>query len=369
MDFRDRVLLAPLTKGGNLPFRRLCVRLGARTTVSEMAYAWQVCKGSPTENALLRRHPDEPCFGVQLAVSRGDSAVQAAKIAQDRGANFIDINCGCPIHDVVKRGMGATLMRRPAALGRIVEAMVKELTVPLTVKLRLGWSEDDINVLEVAKTCVSAGAVAVALHGRTREQRYTRAANWDWVARLVAELSVPVIGNGDILTWYEARDLWQKSGCASVMLGRGALIKPWLFREIEENKEWEPTAEERVGVYMTFITMLKEHFRDDEKGRKRAMFFLPWHLGFFCRYRPLPESRWREASREHPLLQTRFPDEQGLGVLEQLLRDPREAVHARMAAELWESSSTEDAIERFLRLAAEFPPVSGELGEVATAHG
>lgn len=370
MDFRGRVLLAPLTKGGNLPFRRLCVASGCGTTMSEMAYSGQVVRGRPAELALLRRHPSEPCFGVQLAASRPDVAVAAGRVAVERGADFVDLNCGCPIHDTVRRGMGAVLLQRPAQLGRVVEAMVRELPVPITVKIRLGWSESRQNAGEIAAVVEASGASALAVHGRTREQRYTRAADWDAIGRLCAERTIPIIGNGDVLTWYEAEDLQRKSGCAALMVGRGALIKPWLFREIAERREIEPDAAERAAIYFEFVRHLKEHFRDDDKGRKRAMFFLPWHLGFFCRYRPLPAARFREQARVHPLLQTRMDDRGGeLPLLERLLRDPREEVHGRLAAELWEAGDRDEAVERLLAVAAEVPPVAGEAGEIATAHG
>jgi len=369
MDFRGRVVLAPLTKGGSLPFRRLCTSFGCRTTMSEMAYAGQVLRRRPTELALLRKHPDEACFGVQLAASKPEPAVQAGLLAVERGAAFLDLNCGCPIHDVVRRGMGATLLQRPAHLGRLVEAMVRGLPVPVTVKIRLGWKEGDDSAREIARIVEESGAAALAVHGRSREQRYTKAADWNAVGQIVADRSIPVIGNGDILTWYEAHDLQAGSGCASLMLGRGALIKPWLFQEIAEQREIEPTAEERVGIQRRFVGFLKEHFRDDDKGRKRAMFFLPWHLGFFCRYRPLPAARFREQSRRHPLLQTRQPDDEDLPPLEALLRDPREEVHALMAAVLWDAADDGDAVARLLELAELHPPRPGEAGEVATAHG
>ena len=369
MDFRGRVFLAPLTKGGNLPFRRLCLRHGCTTTMSEMAYSYQVVRRSKTELALLRKHAEETCFGVQIAASKAPDAIAAGLAAVERGASWIDINCGCPIHDVVRRGMGAVLLQRPAHLGRLVAEMVKALPVPVTVKIRLGWSEDDKNASEVARIAEESGAAAIAVHGRTREQRYSRAADWEWVARITSERSVPVIGNGDILTWYEAEDLWQKSGCASIMIGRGPLMKPWLFREIADKQPWEPTAEERVAVYRQLAVFMKEHFRDDAKGRERAMRFLPWHFEFFCRYRPLPAAQWREAAKVHPLMQTRMEAGDGLSVLERLLRDPREDVHARIAGELWDSVDDGDAVVRLTAVAAAFPPVSGEAGEVATAHG
>ena len=363
------MILAPLTKGGNLPFRRLCVEHGARVTMSEMAYSRQVCRRSKSELALLRKHPTEPCFGVQLAASRPEEAVRAGMAAVERGASFIDLNCGCPIHDVVRRGMGATLLRRPAALARLVEHMVRELPVPVTVKIRSGWAEDEVNAFEVARLVEEAGAAALSVHGRTREQRYTKAADWELIARLVRERTIPIIGNGDILTWYEARARQEESGCASIMIGRGALMKPWIFREITEGQGYEPSAEERVGIYFHFATLLKEHFRIDDKGRQRTMNFLPWHLGFFARYRPYPRERWGDAARRHPLLQTRHVETEELSLLERCLRDPRAEMHVRLADELWASTSSEDAVQRFSEVAAEVPPVVADADEVATAHG
>lgn len=368
--FAGKRILAPLTKGGNLPFRRLCVAFGAEITLSEMAYARQVVRRTSSELALLRRHASEECFGVQLAASNPDDAVRAGSEAIERGARFIDINAGCPIHDVVRRGMGATLLLRPPALARLVEGLVRALPVPVTVKIRSGWNEADINAPEIARLVQESGASALTLHARTREQRYTKAADWDLVARIAGELRIPVIGSGDVLTWYEAEDKLARGRCAAVMLGRGALIKPWLFREIAERRELEVDAPARLAIYLQFAGYLKEHFRDDDKGRRRALQFLPWHLGFFARWRPWPEAEWRERSREHPLLQTRRADvEAELPPLERLLRDPRSDVHERLAAELWSATDLEDLCARCERLAAELPPSDEEAAEIATAHG
>ncbi len=370
MDFRGRVFLAPLTKGGNLPFRRLCLKHGCVVTMGEMAYGYQVVRRSKSELALLRKHPDETCFGAQIAASKPADAIAAGLAAAERGASWVDLNCGCPIHDVVKRGMGATLLQRPTQLAKLVEEMVKAIPVPVSVKIRLGWTEGEQNASEVARLVEEAGAKALTVHGRTREQRYSRAADWDAIARIAAERTIPVIGNGDLLTWYETKARWEASGVASVMLGRGVLIKPWLFREIAESKAWEPDSKERLGVYHDLARMMKEHFRDDEKGKERAMRFLPWHFGFFCRYRPLSAERYVAASASHPLIQTRF-DEQGedLPVLERLLRDPREAVHQRLAELLWAAPDVDAAEAAALQLAVEMPPVAGDLDETPVAHG
>ena len=351
--FQDAVVLAPLTVGGNLPFRRLCVELGARVTVGEMAVVRKLLRGSSAEFALLKSHPDEPFFGVQLADNKPESLAEGARLAESRGARFVDLNCGCPIHEITRRGLGASLLRKPSRLGRLVAAMAQAVQIPVTVKLRLGWHEGEENVAQVARACEESGAAAIAIHGRTREQRYSRAADWDAVGRVAAERSVPVIGNGDILTHYEARERMARSGVRSVMLGRGALIKPWLFREIQQGRTWLPSAEERFSVLWRFVELLREHFGADERGVKRTLRFLPWHLNFFCRYVPLPEEPYRELSRTHPLLQSRLQAPAPASPLERLLGDARPELHQRLAAELAASVSRDEALERAQRLALE----------------
>jgi tRNA-dihydrouridine synthase 3 len=353
--FQDAVVLAPLTVGGNLPFRRLCVEQGARVTFGEMAMVRKLLRGSPSEFALLKSHPDEPFFGVQLADNKPDSLAEGARLAESRGARFVDLNCGCPIHEITRRGLGASLLRKPSRLGRLVAAMAKAVRVPVTVKLRVGWREDEANVSQVARVCEENGAAAVAIHGRTREQRYSRAADWEIVGRVAAERSVPVIGNGDILTHYEARERMTRWGVRSVMLARGALIKPWLFREIREGRTLLPSPEERLSMLWRFVELLREHFGTDERGQKRMRRFLPWHLNFFCRYVPLPEEAYAEQAREHPLLQSRLQAPPPRSPLERLLGDSRPGTHQLLAEQLLEAASREEALERAVLVASRLP--------------
>ncbi len=364
--FLDTVVLAPLTVGGNLPFRRLCVELGADVTFGEMALVRKLLGGSPSEFALLKSHPEERFFGVQLADNKPDSLAEGARLAGSRGARFVDLNCGCPIHEITRRGLGASLLRKPSRLGRLVAAMAKAVSVPVTVKLRVGWSEDEANVLQVARACEENGAAAISIHGRTREQRYSRAADWEIVGRVAAERGVPVIGNGDILTHYEARDRMSRYGVRSAMLARGALIKPWLFREIREGRTWLPTPEERFGVLWRFVELLRDHFGTDERGQKRMMRFLPWHMNFFCRYVPLPEDPYEEQSRSHPLLQSRLQAPPPESPLERLLADARPETHLRFSEELLASTTRDEALARADALARALPdePAAAEL-EVA----
>jgi tRNA-dihydrouridine synthase 3 len=300
---RGQLILAPLTKGGNLPFRRLCVELGCRVTMGEMALAHKLIRGGRSETALLRRHPTEPVFGAQIAGRNPEQLAKAARLAQERGASFVDLNLGCPIDLFCRQGIGAALMQKPGRVGRLVAAMVGAVTIPVTVKFRLGYDDDKPRFLEVGKAAEEAGATAVTLHGRSRRQRYRRAADWEAVGALVEALSIPVIGNGDLLTWRDVDARRRQSGCASVMIGRGALIKPWIFKEIERGEDLLLDAATRIKLLRRYLALALEHFGDDERGRARVADFLSFHVDFQRRYRPTPSERF--GPEDHPLIQTR----------------------------------------------------------------
>lgn len=302
--FRGRVVMAPMATGGNLPYRRLAREYGADITCSEMILADKLVSGSRAELPLLRHHPSEQTFGVQLCGKSPEVVAEAAARVVEAGARFVDLNFGCPIDLVVRRGAGAALLKRPARLGQIVAAVRARVAVPLSAKLRAGYQEGRINALETARAAVEGGADALFLHGRTREQRYRRAADWDVIAQVAAEVPVPVIGNGDILTPWDAAAKKAASGVASLMVARGALIKPWIFRELKEGRPWQPTLAERWAVLRRYYEHATEHFGDDEKGQTRVRRFFLWHLGFWHRYRPYTEADYLAAAPE-PLIQTR----------------------------------------------------------------
>jgi tRNA-dihydrouridine synthase 3 len=296
---RGAVVMGPMTKGSNLPYRQLCVELGARITMSEMTVARRLKQRRRSEFALIRRAPLEPFFGVQLAGNDPEEMGWAAELVESRGADLIDINLGCPIDHFTRKGLGAAIARHPNRVRRIVEAMrLRVQRTPISVKIRLGWSEDKRNHLAVAAAAVDGGADAIFVHGRTREARYKHAADWDAIGEVAAAVRVPVVGNGDLLFRHEVAAALARAGCAGVMIARGALIKPWIFREVTGGDEDLP-ADERLTIYRRYVELARAHWGEDEYASGRIREFLLWHLGFWCRYAP------RRPDGSYPSMQGR----------------------------------------------------------------
>lgn len=286
--FTDVVAMAPMAIGSNLPYRRLCREFGADLTCSEMVIADKLVRGG--ERPLLRHHPSESAFGVQLCGKREASLAEAARLAVAAGARFIDLNFGCPIDLIVRRGSGAALLKRPRKLAELVLAVRQAVPVPLSVKIRSGYSEDRRNAVEVARLAVAAGADALMVHGRTRAQRYKRSADWGIIAEVAAAVPVPVVGNGDLLTIWDFERRRRETPIRSFLVARGCLIKPWLFKELREGRPWYPTAAERWQVMHRYFAHACEHFGDDAKGLDRVRRFCLWHLRFWHRWRPHTEA-------------------------------------------------------------------------------
>lgn len=284
---RGAVVLAPLTRGGNLAFRRLCAELGAPVTFSEMAHAVLLCKRERRELALLRRSPQERVFGVQIAAREPEPGAKAVAMALEAGADLVDLNCGCPIDSVVRRGEGAALLDKPRKLERLVAALrVAAGDAPLFVKIRLGYHEGKENALAIARIAEDGGADALTVHGRTREQRYRRPADWERIAEVAAAASIPVIGNGDILHASEARLHLRDSGCTAVMAARGALIKPWIWQDLDSAEDRARSPAERLVIYRRWVEHAVETWGSDEYGWRRVRWFLEFHADWWSRYVP-----------------------------------------------------------------------------------
>ncbi|MEN8007511.1 MAG: tRNA-dihydrouridine synthase family protein [Candidatus Krumholzibacteriota bacterium] len=306
--FRDVIAMAPMAMGGNLPYRVLCRQFGAVRTCSEMVLSDKLVKGG--ERPLIRHHPSESDFGVQLAGKRPEVMAEAARIAIEHGANFIDLNFGCPIDLIVRRGSGAALLKRPTRLGEIVAAVRGAVDVPLSVKLRLGYSEAKLNVVDLASRVQDAGADAVGVHGRTRNQRYRLNARWDLIDEVARAVEIPVLGNGDLLTPWDLEHRRAETTVTSFLVARGALIKPWIFRELAEGRPWDPSVPERWAILRRYLELALEYFGDDEKGTSRARKFFLWHWKFWHRYRPWSADEFA-AHWPDSLMQARNPRVEG----------------------------------------------------------
>lgn len=329
MNIRDAltgaVVMAPMTKGSNLPYRRLCVELGARVTVSEMTVARRLKQKRKSEFALIRKFDGEPCFGVQLAGTNPEEIGWAAALVEARGADFVDLNCGCPIDHFTHKGIGAALGRQPARIRRIIESMKKSVSrIPVTVKLRLGWNEEMRNVIDQARAAVDGGVDAIFVHGRTRNARYRFAADWEAIGTVVNAVPVPVVGNGDILFPHDVETARARSGAAGVMSARGVLIKPWLFREVNEGYR-DLTAEGRLAIYRRYIELAKEHWGGDAYGLERVRQFVRWHIDFWHRYVP------RRADGTYPGIQVRERDVHHDTPLDAFLARTDDAAHDYLA--------------------------------------
>lgn len=228
----NNLILAPMAGVTDLPFRLLCSEQGVGLAGMEMVSAKAIMYGNKNTEGLLAIHPQEGPVSLQLFGSDPKIVSEMAKRIEERPFAVLDINMGCPVPKIVNNGEGSALMREPKLAGEIIAATVKAVKKPVTVKIRKGFDADHVNAVEIAKIAEDAGAAAVAVHGRTREQFYSGQADWEIITKVKEAVSIPVIGNGDVTDGESAEKMLAQTGCDGVMIGRAARGNPWLFRQI-----------------------------------------------------------------------------------------------------------------------------------------
>ena len=235
VEISSKLALAPMAGVTDAAFRQICSELGAGYTITELISSKALCYHDKKTFSLLTQFPGEHPAAVQIFGSDPVCMAEAAQIAMEHtGADILDINMGCPVPKVVNNGDGSALMRNPLLAGKIIEKTAKAIKKPVTVKIRKGFDDSCINAVEIAKIIEEAGASAVAVHGRTREQYYSGKADWDIIRRVKEAVSIPVIGNGDVTDAASAEALVEQTGCDGIMIGRAARGNPWIFRQVSE---------------------------------------------------------------------------------------------------------------------------------------
>ena len=286
IDLEEGILLAPMEDVSDFPFRSICKRMGADIVYTEFVNSDGLVRGSrKTQQKMFFREEERP---VGIQIYGGDIAAMegAAHLAEDLGPDLIDINCGCWVRDVAMRGAGAGLLRDLPKMEKIASTVVNAVRVPVTLKTRLGWDASSIRIVDVARMCENAGIAALTVHCRTREQGHRGAVDYSWIPKIKEAVRIPVIVNGDIMTPGNVREVFATTGCDAVMIGRGAVLNPWIFQQAKHylaTGELLPEAsiEERVDLLREHLRLSVEH-----KGERAGVIELRKHYSGFLRGLP-----------------------------------------------------------------------------------
>jgi tRNA-dihydrouridine synthase B len=301
---RNRVVLAPMSGVTDMPFRQLAWRHGAGLVVTEMVASRELVNDTAESWARLKNAGFQPHM-VQLAGREAHWMAEGAKIAADHGADIIDINMGCPAKKVIGGYSGSALMRDPDHALGLIEATVKAVDVPVTLKMRLGWDENSINAPEIARRAEQPGVQLVTIHGRTRMQFYEGRADWDAIRAVRDVLSIPLVANGDVETVEDARDILRRSGADAVMIGRGCQGRPWhagVLAGAEAPKAWE-IPEIAVEHYRMML-----EFYGEMVGVRHARKHLGWYIERFAPSMPTADRAAIMTARDPREVSERFYD-------------------------------------------------------------
>jgi len=268
--------LAPMAGITNAPFRLIARECGSGLTTTEEMDAAALLMNHPHADAIAAYYPQERPLAMQLLGKDAAILVRAAERLQGLGADIVDLNMGCPMPKITGKGKGAALMRDVMGTALILRALRKALEVPFTIKIRGGWDDEHLNAVEVAQMAESEGVDAITVHPRTRSQRFTGKAPWTIIGEVVDAVRVPVTGNGDVRSMGEARRMMAETGCGSVMIGRGALGRPWIFDETFESLSPDAQRDYKARVIARHCELIREHFRE-----KYALIQMKKHLAWY----------------------------------------------------------------------------------------
>lgn len=281
--FENNVFLAPMAGIADRAFRELCINYGAGYTVSEMVSSKGLTMGDKKSGELLTLGEIENPAGVQIFGDNPEIMTQAAKMCIKYHPNIIDINMGCPAPKIAMNGGGASFMKNPLLAGEIIKAVSKAVDIPVTVKIRKGWDDENITAVELAKIAEKNGAAAITVHGRTRMQMYSGKVDYDIIAKVKKAVDIPVIANGDIVDEQSAAIMFEKTNCDAIMIGRGALGNPWIFRRINAYLN-ECRVLPDVSINEKMVVMLKHIQKIIEyKGEYTAMREARHHAAYYTK--------------------------------------------------------------------------------------
>lgn len=265
VELKNKVFLSPMAGVTDLPFRLICKEQNCGMLYTEMINGKALCYDDENTKKMLKIEDEEHPVAVQIFGSDPEFMGRAAEIMNAYPNEILDINMGCPAPKVVKNGDGSALMRNPKLAEEVLKSVVKNSTKPVTLKIRKGWDDNSVNAVEIAKISEASGISALAIHGRTREQYYSGKADWDIITEIKNAINIPVIGNGDVFTVEDARNMLDKTGCDAIMIGRGAQGNPWIFKRINHYMETgeilpEPTLEEKINTAVKHLNLaVREH--------------------------------------------------------------------------------------------------------------
>lgn len=281
VEIKNNVFLAPMAGITDLAYRLICKEFGAGLVYTEMISAKGIYYNDEKTKLLTQIDEKERPVAIQIFGSDADIMADVAKRMSEK-ADIIDINMGCPAPKVVKNDDGSKLMLNPALIDEIAYKVVKNSTVPVTVKIRKGWNDENVNAVEIAKILEKNGVSAVAVHGRTREQFYSGIADWDIIKKVKESVNIPVIGNGDVIDIDSANKMIEYTGCDAIMVGRAALGKPWIFKEIIEQNKIDMKQEELYKIIKKHYDLLSEL-----KGEYIAVREMRKHISWYIKGLPL----------------------------------------------------------------------------------